>query len=350
MGCPAAQHLLQIPTGAASAPNNPSIAKGARRPQQGCSHPGATAIQDALSRARQRAIPSPGVIAPVFAFAQRHRTRLVGTGARPNLSGLLWRLRPNKGAAIAGFWGCKSRTKLCLCGAGEQTAPGSTAGHRPRGTGHSVNAHRCSSSAPTARSPPRTPQQPGCGAGTQPPDRSPQTPPPPPEPGCAPDLCTTGAGRSARTLHHVPSPRGPEHRTQLSPIDRDTGRPIDSAQLSGCPADAAQLSSPRTPAGTVQLHPTLTGPGCPADPTLPTATLGHPTGPLYIGSLTQHTLWIPFSPTLEATYRPRISYATLMTPYNPFSVKPNSGSLMDPHPPLELTTDPVPLTPPGTPH
>jgi len=105
-----AQHVLQIPTGAASAPNP---TRASPRAHAG---PGGAALTPVLLRPKTRypvpgsaRSPRPGVIAPVFAFVQRHRTRLAGARARPNPSGLLWRPRPNKGAAIAGVWGWKSR-------------------------------------------------------------------------------------------------------------------------------------------------------------------------------------------------------------------------------------------------
>lgn len=94
-------------------------------------------------------LPSCSSTEPVRSVPALGRTRQACCGGRV----------PTKALPSPGFGTRRAerRTKLCLCGAGEQTAPGSTAGHRPRGTGRSVNAHRCSGVAPTAHSPPSTP-------------------------------------------------------------------------------------------------------------------------------------------------------------------------------------------------
>lgn len=184
-----------MPYGAAPPPNphrgrvrpksNPSITKGTRRPRWGCSHPGAAATQDALPRARQRAIPSP----------RRYRTGICLRASAQNPFGRCQSSAEPVGLVVA----AASQQRRCHrrgLGLEEPSAEQSCVCAGPESKQRRDAPPVTDPAAPGARStravtgavapllhpvvPVCTPQHPGRGAGAQPPHRSPWVPAPPP--------------------------------------------------------------------------------------------------------------------------------------------------------------------------
>lgn len=298
------------------------------------------AARDPLAPAlSHRYLPSCSGTEPVWPVPALGRTRRACCGGRV----------PTKALPSPGFGAGRAerRTKLCLCGAGEQTAPGRTAGHRPRGTGRSVNArrYRCGGTAPPPRSPGlHTPTpRPRCRRPTsasQPVGPGPATTRRPPRSLGVPRTFAPralGAPRAPCPTSQplqAPDGRGPERPTQLSPIDRDAGRPIGTAQISGCPADAAQLSSPRTPCRHRAAPSRAPGTQVPRRPHTAHSNSRAPYRPPRTSTRSPSTPYGSHtsSLTLEAIYRHHTS-TTPMTPYNPYTAKLDSVTPYGSHTP-----------------